>query len=78
MDSCQGRPCKQGDVVVVVEFDKEDMDVETFHDGIVAAVLVAARESTPVGARIVLLTEFEEDVQAALSKAQELSKGQPQ
>ncbi|KAG8049231.1 hypothetical protein GUJ93_ZPchr0009g2279 [Zizania palustris] len=57
------------DVVVVVESDKADMDVETFHDGIVAVVLVAAGESTPVGAPIALLAESEEGVKAALAKA---------
>uniref|UniRef100_A0A0A9DQH8 Peripheral subunit-binding (PSBD) domain-containing protein n=1 Tax=Arundo donax TaxID=35708 RepID=A0A0A9DQH8_ARUDO len=55
------------------------MDVETFHDGIVAAVLVPAGESAPVGAPIALLAESEEEVSAAVAKAQELAKGgQPQ
>ncbi|KAG8047341.1 hypothetical protein GUJ93_ZPchr0008g12200 [Zizania palustris] len=76
--AAEGDRVSKGDAVVVVESDKADMDVETFHDGIVAAVLVAAGESAPVGAPIALLAESEEDVQAALAKAQELSKGQPQ
>ncbi|KAG8080472.1 hypothetical protein GUJ93_ZPchr0014g47093 [Zizania palustris] len=65
----EGDRVNKGDVVVVVESDKADMDVETFHDGIVAAVLVAVGESAPVGAPIALLAESEEDVQAALAKA---------
>uniref|UniRef100_A0A0E0LV41 Dihydrolipoamide acetyltransferase component of pyruvate dehydrogenase complex n=1 Tax=Oryza punctata TaxID=4537 RepID=A0A0E0LV41_ORYPU len=76
--AAEGDRVSKGDAVVVVESDKADMDVETFHDGIVAAVLVPAGESAPVGAPIALLAESEEDLQAALAKAQELSKGQPQ
>ncbi|KAL5220964.1 hypothetical protein ABZP36_025677 [Zizania latifolia] len=76
--AAEGDRVNKGDAVVVVESDKADMDVETFHDGIVAAVLVPAGESAPVGAPIALLAESEEEVQAALAKAQELSKGQPQ
>uniref|UniRef100_A0A0D9X842 Dihydrolipoamide acetyltransferase component of pyruvate dehydrogenase complex n=1 Tax=Leersia perrieri TaxID=77586 RepID=A0A0D9X842_9ORYZ len=75
--AAEGDRVSKGDAVVVVESDKADMDVETFHDGIVAAVLVPAGESAPVGAPIALLAESDEDLQAALAKAQELSKGAP-
>ncbi|NP_001145861.1 hypothetical protein Zm00014a_015566 [Zea mays] len=74
----EGDRVSKGDAVVVVESDKADMDVETFHDGIVAVVLVQAGESAPVGAPIALLAESEEEVPLALAKAQELSNGQPQ
>ncbi|KAF8772884.1 hypothetical protein HU200_005277 [Digitaria exilis] len=74
----EGDRVNKGDAVVVVESDKADMDVETFHDGIVAAVLVPAGESAPVGAPIALLAESEEEVPLALAKAKELSNGQPQ
>ncbi|CAL4998887.1 unnamed protein product [Urochloa decumbens] len=76
--AAEGDRVAKGDAVVVVESDKADMDVETFHDGIVAAVLVAAGESAPVGAPIALLAESEEEVPLALAKAKELSNGQPQ
>ncbi|BAF23776.1 dihydrolipoyllysine-residue acetyltransferase component 4 of pyruvate dehydrogenase complex, chloroplastic [Oryza sativa Japonica Group] len=76
--AAEGDRVAKGDAVVVVESDKADMDVETFHDGIVAAVLVPAGESAPVGAPIALLAESEDDLQAALAKAQELSKAHPQ
>jgi len=76
--AAEGDRVNKGDAVVVVESDKADMDVETFHDGIVAAVLVQAGESAPVGAPIALLAESEEEVPLALAKAQELSNGQPQ
>ncbi|KAL6598449.1 hypothetical protein ACP70R_046148 [Stipagrostis hirtigluma subsp. patula] len=77
--AAEGDRVAKGDAVVVVESDKADMDVETFHDGIVAAVLVPAGESAPVGAPIALLAESEEEVSLAVAKAQELAKGaQPQ
>ncbi|KAG2584065.1 dihydrolipoyllysine-residue acetyltransferase component 4 of pyruvate dehydrogenase complex, chloroplastic-like [Panicum virgatum] len=76
--AAEGDRVSKGDAVVVVESDKADMDVETFHDGIVAAVLVQAGESAPVGAPIALLAESEEEVPLALAKALELSNGQPQ
>ncbi|CAO2206808.1 unnamed protein product [Urochloa humidicola] len=76
--AAEGDRVAKGDAVVVVESDKADMDVETFHDGIVAAVLVPAGESAPVGAPIALLAESEEEVPLALAKAKELSNGQPQ
>ena len=76
--AAEGDRLAKGDPVVVVESDKADMDVETFHDGIVAAVLVQAGESAPVGAPIALLAESEEEVPLALAKAQELSNGQAQ
>ncbi|XP_062196755.1 dihydrolipoyllysine-residue acetyltransferase component 4 of pyruvate dehydrogenase complex, chloroplastic-like [Phragmites australis] len=77
--AAEGDRVSKGDAVVVVESDKADMDVETFHDGIVAAVLVPAGESAPVGAPIALLAESEEEVSLAVAKAQELAKGgQPQ
>ncbi|KAG2578887.1 dihydrolipoyllysine-residue acetyltransferase component 4 of pyruvate dehydrogenase complex, chloroplastic-like [Panicum virgatum] len=76
--AAEGDRVNKGDAVVVVESDKADMDVETFHDGIVAAVLVQAGESAPVGAPIALLAESEEEVPLALAKAKELSNGQPQ
>ncbi|PAN35437.1 hypothetical protein PAHAL_6G208800 [Panicum hallii] len=76
--AAEGDRVNKGDAVVVVESDKADMDVETFHDGIVAAVLVPAGESAPVGAPIALLAESEEEVPLALAKAQELANGQPQ
>lgn len=77
-NAAEGDRLAKGDPVVVVESDKADMDVETFYDGIVAAVLVPAGESAPVGAPIALLAESEEDVALAVAQAQALSSGQAQ
>ncbi|KAL6846591.1 hypothetical protein ACP4OV_024039 [Aristida adscensionis] len=72
----EGDRVAKGDPVVVVESDKADMDVETFHDGIVAAVLVPAGGTAPVGAPIALLAESEEEIALARARAQALSQGQ--
>nr|CAB3457023.1 unnamed protein product [Digitaria exilis] len=76
--AAEGDRVAKGDPVVVVESDKADMDVETFHDGIVAAVLVPAGGTAPVGAPIALLAESEEEVTLARDRAQALSQGQSQ
>jgi pyruvate dehydrogenase E2 component (dihydrolipoamide acetyltransferase) len=72
----EGDRVTKGDPVVVVESDKADMDVETFHDGIVAAVLGPEGGTAPVGAPIALLVESEEEVALARSRVQALSQGQ--
>jgi pyruvate dehydrogenase E2 component (dihydrolipoamide acetyltransferase) len=74
--TAEGDRVSKGDPVVVVESDKADMDVETFHDGIIAAVLVPAGGTAPVGAPIALLAESEEDVALAQARAKDLSKAQ--
>ncbi|XP_047048886.1 dihydrolipoyllysine-residue acetyltransferase component 4 of pyruvate dehydrogenase complex, chloroplastic-like [Lolium rigidum] len=74
--TAEGDRVSKGDPVVVVESDKADMDVETFHDGIIAAVLVPAGGTAPVGAPIALLAESVEDVALAQARAQDLSKAQ--
>ncbi|XP_062202654.1 dihydrolipoyllysine-residue acetyltransferase component 5 of pyruvate dehydrogenase complex, chloroplastic-like [Phragmites australis] len=71
--AAEGDRLAKGDPVVVVESDKADMDVETFHDGILAAVLVPAGESAPVGSAIALLAESEEEIPLAQSQAASFS-----
>lgn len=72
----EGDRLSKGESVVVVESDKADMDVETFYDGILAAIVVPEGQSAPVGAPIGLLAESEDEV--PLAKAQALSQSQPQ
>lgn len=66
----EGDVLSKGDSVVVVESDKADMDVETFYDGILAAIVVGEGESAPVGAPIGLLAETEDEIAEAKAKAQ--------
>ncbi|KAJ4812738.1 Dihydrolipoamide acetyltransferase component of pyruvate dehydrogenase complex [Rhynchospora pubera] len=65
----------KGESVVVVESDKADMDVETFYDGFLAAIVVPEGESAPVGAAIAFLAETEEELPLAKAKADSNSSG---
>uniref|UniRef100_A0A7N0T6C2 Dihydrolipoamide acetyltransferase component of pyruvate dehydrogenase complex n=1 Tax=Kalanchoe fedtschenkoi TaxID=63787 RepID=A0A7N0T6C2_KALFE len=71
----EGDVLSKGESVVVVESDKADMDVETFYDGILAAIVVPEGETAPVGAPIGLLAESEEEVAEAKAKAAASSGG---
>ncbi|MBW4420396.1 MAG: 2-oxo acid dehydrogenase subunit E2 [Myxacorys californica WJT36-NPBG1] len=64
-----GDKVEKGETVVVVESDKADMDVESFYDGILAAIVTPAGEAAPVGAAIALLAETEAEVEAAQQQA---------
>ena len=52
----------RGESVLVVESDKADMDVESFHDGFLAAVIMTAGSTAPVGETIGLIVETEEEI----------------
>ncbi|KAJ0252905.1 Dihydrolipoyllysine-residue acetyltransferase component 4 of pyruvate dehydrogenase complex [Hirschfeldia incana] len=65
----EGEKLAKGESVVVVESDKADMDVETFYDGYLAAIVVGEGESAPVGAAIGLLAETEAEIEEAKNKA---------
>jgi len=64
-----GDKVEKGETVVIVESDKADMDVESFHEGILAAIVVEAGDSAPVGEAIALLAETEADIEAAKQQA---------
>ncbi|MGB3201096.1 MAG: dihydrolipoamide acetyltransferase family protein [Nodosilinea sp.] len=64
-----GDRVEKGETVVIVESDKADMDVESFHEGILAAIVVEAGDSAPVGEAIALLAETEAEVDAAKQQA---------
>ncbi|XP_021723832.1 dihydrolipoyllysine-residue acetyltransferase component 4 of pyruvate dehydrogenase complex, chloroplastic [Chenopodium quinoa] len=65
----EGDVLRKGESVVVVESDKADMDVETFYDGILAAIVVGEGDSAPVGAPIGILAESEEEIEEAKARA---------
>ncbi|XP_058087182.1 dihydrolipoyllysine-residue acetyltransferase component 5 of pyruvate dehydrogenase complex, chloroplastic [Magnolia sinica] len=65
----EGEKLAKGDSVVVVESDKADMDVETFYDGYLAAIIVDEGGVAAVGSAIALLAESEEEISEARSKA---------
>jgi pyruvate dehydrogenase E2 component (dihydrolipoamide acetyltransferase) len=70
-----GEKVKKGEIVVVVESDKADMDVETFYEGFIATIIVQAGESAPVGSAIALVAETEAEIEIA--KQQAHGKSQP-
>ena len=64
-----GDKVEKGETVVVVESDKADMDVESFYEGYLAAIVVAAGETAPVGAAIALVVETEAEIATAQQQA---------
>jgi pyruvate dehydrogenase E2 component (dihydrolipoamide acetyltransferase) len=70
-----GDRVEKGENILVVESDKADMDVESFHSGILASILIPAGESAPVGAPIALIAESEAEVAQAQEKAKALAAG---
>uniref|UniRef100_A0A5B7AKN6 Dihydrolipoamide acetyltransferase component of pyruvate dehydrogenase complex n=1 Tax=Davidia involucrata TaxID=16924 RepID=A0A5B7AKN6_DAVIN len=65
----EGDKLSKGESVVVVESDKADMDVETFYDGYLAAIMVEEGGVAAVGSAIALLAETEDEIAEAKSKA---------
>ena len=68
-----GEKVARGESVLVVESDKADMDVESFQEGYLAAVLMPAGSTAPVGETIGLIVENEEEIAAVKAKAPESS-----
>ncbi|XP_010930680.2 dihydrolipoyllysine-residue acetyltransferase component 5 of pyruvate dehydrogenase complex, chloroplastic [Elaeis guineensis] len=65
----EGDKLAKGESVVVVESDKADMDVETFYDGYLAAIMVEEGAVAAVGSAIALLAETEDEIPLARSQA---------
>jgi pyruvate dehydrogenase E2 component (dihydrolipoamide acetyltransferase) len=65
-----GDKVEKGETVVVVESDKADMDVESFYEGYLAAIIVQADEAAPVGSAIALIAETEAEIEEAKRQAQ--------
>ena len=59
----------RGESVLVVESDKADMDVESFHDGFLASIVMPAGSSAPVGETIGLIVETVDEIAAAQANA---------
>ncbi|KAK8642976.1 hypothetical protein V6N13_012296 [Hibiscus sabdariffa] len=65
----EGDKLSKGESVVVVESDKADMDVESFHEGFLAAIMVEEGGVAPVGFAIALLAETEDEIAEAKAKS---------
>jgi pyruvate dehydrogenase E2 component (dihydrolipoamide acetyltransferase) len=59
----------RGEIIAVVEFDKVDMDIETFQEGYLVTILIPAGESAPCGSPIALLAETEAEIEIAKQQA---------
>jgi pyruvate dehydrogenase E2 component (dihydrolipoamide acetyltransferase) len=70
-----GDKVEKGETVVIVESDKADMDVESFHEGTLAVIVVEAGDSAPVGEAIALLAESEDEIEAAKQQAAAKASG---
>ena len=64
-----GDRVERGESVLVVESDKADMDVEAFQEGFLAAVLMPAGGTAPVGETIGLIVGTEAEIAEAAAKA---------
>ncbi|MDB9496431.1 dihydrolipoamide acetyltransferase family protein [Spirulina subsalsa CS-330] len=70
-----GDAVEKGETVVVVESDKADMDVESFHAGYLAVIITPAGEEAPVGSAIALLAETEAEIEQAKQQAASQTSG---
>jgi len=68
-----GDKVERGESVLVVESDKADMDVESFNEGFLAAVLMPAGGTAPVGETIGLIVE----TQAEIAEVQAMAPAAP-
>ena len=64
-----GDKVNSGDMVLVVESDKADMDVESFEEGYLAAILVKDGEVAEVGAPVAYLAKSQADIPAVQAMA---------
>lgn len=64
-----GDRVERGESVLVVESDKADMDVESFNEGFLAAVLMPAGGTAPVGETIGLIVETQAEIAEVQPKA---------
>ncbi|MGQ9865652.1 MAG: dihydrolipoamide acetyltransferase family protein [Pseudanabaenaceae cyanobacterium] len=67
-----GDKVAKGETVVVVESDKADMDVESFYEGYLGAIVVPAGQTAAVGVAIAYIAETE----AELAEALKMGNGQ--
>eukprot|EP00596_Hydrurales_sp_CCMP1899_P009966 CAMPEP_0119042758 /NCGR_PEP_ID=MMETSP1177-20130426/16134_1 /TAXON_ID=2985 /ORGANISM="Ochromonas sp, Strain CCMP1899" /LENGTH=612 /DNA_ID=CAMNT_0007009761 /DNA_START=224 /DNA_END=2062 /DNA_ORIENTATION=+ len=72
-----GDKITSGDMVLIVESDKADMDVESYEEGFLAAILVGEGESAPVGSPVGLMAKTQAEVPAVQKYAEAMKSGSP-
>ncbi len=65
----EGQKIKSGDVIADIETDKATMELQSFDDGVVAAIAVPQGQTVPVGTVMIVLATAGEDVAAVKAKA---------
>lgn len=73
----EGDVVKKGESIVVVESDKADMDVESFNNGILGAIVIPEGDVANVGTPIGFIAETEEELAEAKAKAKAAGGGAP-
>ena len=63
----EGDKLEKGESIVVVESDKADMDVETFYEGFLGAVVVESGGTANVGEAIAYIAETEAEIDEAVA-----------
>ncbi|RFP62755.1 MAG: 2-oxo acid dehydrogenase subunit E2 [Limnothrix sp. CACIAM 69d] len=74
-EKAPGDKVAKGETILIVESDKADMDVESFNEGYMAAIVVDAGGSAAVGSTIALIAETEAEIEAAKAQAAGLGGG---
>jgi pyruvate dehydrogenase E2 component (dihydrolipoamide acetyltransferase) len=64
-----GDKVEKGETVLIVESDKADMDVESFYEGYLAAIVVPAGQNAPVGNALAYIAETEAEIAEAQQRA---------
>jgi pyruvate dehydrogenase E2 component (dihydrolipoamide acetyltransferase) len=72
-----GDKITSGDMVLIVESDKADMDVESYEEGFLAAILVGEGESAPVGSPVGLMAKTLAEIPAVQKYAEAMKSGSP-
>jgi pyruvate dehydrogenase E2 component (dihydrolipoamide acetyltransferase) len=70
-----GDKISSGDMVLIVESDKADMDVESYEEGFLAVILVGDGESAAVGSPVGLMAKTVADIPAVQAYAAALKSG---
>ena len=70
-----GDKISSGDMVLIVESDKADMDVESYEEGFLAAILVGDGESASVGSPVGLIAKSVADIPSVQAYAASLKSG---
>ena len=70
-----GDKVSSGDVLLVVESDKADMDVESYEDGFLASILVNDGSSAVVGAPVALLAKTAAEIPTVQAAAAAIKSG---